>query len=317
MVDDFKFPDEVEDKAEEIQQAEEIKIEVVDDTPPQDRNRAPMPKEIVKELEEDGLEEYSEKVQKRLSQMKKVWHDERREKEREAREKAEAIRYAQQILDENKQLKQKLGQGQKALLTEATRSATNDFSVAKDKLKAAYESGDAEQITAAQEALMDAKIRIKDFEKYKPALQETEDGVQPQQQVKQPNSSVDPKAEAWREKNTWFGANKGMTAFALGLHEELLESGVNPRSDEYYAAVNDNMKKRFPEYFEEEPIQNTEKEEKPAPRTKATNVVAPVTRSSAPKQVRLTPSQVALAKRLGITPEAYAKEVMKQETRNG
>lgn len=314
---EFKFPDEVEGKAADIEQAEEIKIEVVDDTPEQDRGRAPMPKEIVKELEEDDLEEYSEKVKKRLGQMKKVWHDERREKEREAREKAEALRYAQQIMEENKQLKQKLGVGQKAFINEASRSANNDFNTAKERLKAAYEAGDAEQIANAQEALMDAKIRIKEVEKFKPALQESGDSVQPSQQVRPAQASIDPKAEAWREKNTWFGANRSMTAFALGLHEELIESGVNPRSDEYYEQVNKTMRKRFPDYFGDEPDQTTEKEEKPTPRTKAANVVAPVTRSSAPRQVKLTPSQMAIAKRLGITPEAYAKEVVKQENRNG
>lgn len=308
---EFKFPDETTEATPE----EQIEIEVVDDTPEADRGRAPMPKEIVKELEEDDLEEYSEKVKKRLGQMKKVWHDERREKERESREKAEAIRYAQQILEENKSLKQKLGQGHKVLLGEVTRAATNEYAVAKEKLKQAYESGDAGQIADAQEAMTDAKIRIKEYERYKPSLQDEDNEVKQPQQVQPPRQVVDRKAEAWRENNTWFGANKGMTAFALGLHEELVESGYDPRSDEYYARVNSDMKKRFPDYFGEEQIQNTEKEEKPAPRTKAANVVAPVTRSSSPRQVKLTPTQVALAKRLGITPEAYAKELMKQEVR--
>jgi hypothetical protein len=308
---EFKFPDETPEAAPE----DKLEIEVVDDTPEQDRGRAPMPKEIVKELEEDDLDEYSEKVKKRLGQMKKVWHDERREKEREAREKAEALRYAQQVAEENKQLKQRLGQGHKVLLNEVTKAATNEYAVAKEKLKQAYESGSADQIADAQEALTDAKIRIKEYERYKPSLQEEDYSVQPPKLAEPPKSVSDPKAEAWREKNTWFGANKGMTAFALGLHEELVESGFDPRSDEYYARVNSTMRKRFPDYFEDDQPQTTEKEEKPAPRTKAANVVAPVTRSTAPKQVRLTSTQVALAKRLGITPEAYAKELMKQENR--
>jgi type II secretory pathway pseudopilin PulG len=312
---EFKFPDEKEEAAAPVE--DKLEIEVVDDTPEEDRGRTPMPKEIVKELEEDDLEEYSEKVKKRLGQMKKVWHDERREKEREAREKAEAIRLAQQVYEENKQLKQQLGQGRKALVDHATKSATNELAVAKENLKRAYETADASAITEAQEVLTDVKLRLREYQRLKPSLQEEEYSVKPPQQEPAQPQVVDPKAEAWRVKNTWFGANKGMTAFALGLHEELVESGVDPRSDDYYDRVNKTMRKRFPDYFGEEQTQTMEKEEKPTPRTKTANVVAPVTRSSAPKQVRLTPSQVTLAKRLGITPEAYAKELMKQENRNG
>jgi hypothetical protein len=102
-----------------------------------------------------------------------------------------------------------------------------------------------------------------------------------------------------------------MTALALGLHEKLVRSGVDPRSDDYYDRVNATMRKRFPDYFEEEQPQ-TKEAEKPA-RTKPANVVAPVTRSTAPRQIRLTPTQVALAKKLGLSNEQYAKELMKLE----
>jgi hypothetical protein len=126
---------------------------------------------------------------------------------------------------------------------------------------------------------------------------------------------VDPKAAAWREKNTWFGADEEMTALALGLHEKLVRSGVDPRSDEYYRRVNDTMRKRFPEAFddaEEDEQPQTKQAQKPA-RTKPANVVAPVTRGTAPRQVRLTPTQVAIAKRLGLSNEQYARELMKLE----
>jgi hypothetical protein len=106
-----------------------------------------------------------------------------------------------------------------------------------------------------------------------------------------------------------------MTALALGLHEKLVRSGVDPRSDGYYQRVDETMRKRFPENFEEEQTQ-TKDADKPAPR-KAANVVAPATRSTAPKQVRLSASQVAIAKRLGLTNEAYAKEMIKLENYNG
>jgi len=136
-------------------------------------------------------------------------------------------------------------------------------------------------------------------------------------------TTVDQKAEAWRERNTWFGVDEEMTALALGLHEKLVRSGVDPRSDEYYRRVDERMRKLFPDAFEssddveEEQTQSTEVEvEKPAPRKKP-NVVAPASRSTAPKKVRLTQTQLALARKFGLTPEAYAKELIKLENYNG
>jgi hypothetical protein len=320
---EFKFPDEIEQEkaaaAEPAQADDDLKVELVDDTPVEDRGRKPLPKEMVAELEKDDLEEYSDKVKKRLSQMKKVWHDERREKERAFREKEEALRFAIAREQEIRQLKQRLGNGEKAYFQEVTKAANNELGVAKERLKQAYEAGDAEKITEAQEALTEAKLRIKQYENFKPSLQNEEVRVQPTQQYPVPpvpQAVSDPKAEAWREKNTWFGTDEEMTALALGLHEKLVRSGVDPRSDDYYDRVNATMRKRFPDYFnedvaEEKPTQ-TRQDEKPA-RTKPANVVAPVTRGTAPRQVRLTPTQVAIAKKLGLSNEQYAKELMKLE----
>jgi hypothetical protein len=292
-------------------------VEIVDDTPPQDRNRAPLPKDIVEDLEKDDLDEYSEKVKKRLGQMKKVWHDERREKERASREREEAIAYAARIQEENKQLKQQLGNGQKIIIDQATRSASAEIAAAKDSLKRAYEAGDAEQITSAQEALTDAKIKLQEYQKFKPTLQAKESSVEgnPQQAQYAPPVRPDDKAEAWRQKNTWFGSDEEMTALALGLHERLVRSGVDPRSDDYYRQIDSTMRKRFPENFEEEPTHTEERDERPAPRK--TTVVAPATRSTAPRQIRLTSTEAAIAKRLGLTPEAYAREKLKLENSNG
>ena len=318
---EFKFPDEAD--AEKVEAKQEVKddieIKLEDDTPPEDRGRKPLPKEMVEELEKDDLEEYSDKVKKRLSQMKKVWHDERRAKESALREREEALRFAQLREQEIRQLKQRLGNGEKAYIQEVTKAATNELAVAKERLKQAYEAGDAERITEAQEALTEAKFRIKQYENFRPSLQNEEERVQQIQQYQvspsaQPAS--DPKAEAWREKNEWFGTDEEMTALALGLHEKLVRSGVDPRSDDYYRRVDDTMRKRFPEYFnvevdKEKPTQ-TKQDEKPV-RNKPANVVAPVTRATAPRQVRLTPTQVAIAKKLGLSNEQYAKELMKLE----
>ena len=312
---EFKFPDE---KVDATPESDDIQIEIVDDTPTQDRGRAPMPKEIVEELEKDDLDEYSDKVKKRLGQMKKVWHDERRAKEAVSREKDEALRFAQQQFEENKALKQRLGQGQQALVKEITKSATTELGTAKDKLKQAYEAGDSALIADAQEAMTDAKIKLKEYEKFKPSLQEDNTGVKPVQQPRTVQPVPDRKAAAWREENDWFGPDEEMTALALGLHEKLVrEHGSEyATSDDYYDRINATMRKRFPEKFEEEATQ-TQEQEKPVPRTKAANVVAPVTRTTSPRQVRLTPSQVSLAKRLGLSNEAYAKAVIKLESENG
>ena len=322
MNQEFKFPDEADNKEAEQAEAKsnDLEILVEDDTPPEDRGRTPLPKEIVDELEKDDLEEYSEKVKKRLSQMKKVWHDERREKERAAREREEALRFAETQAEEVKRLRQRLGEGEKVYITEVTRAATTEVETAKGKLKQAYESGDAESIANAQEALTDAKLRLREYEKFKPSLQSEESDVEKRQQTAVSSAAArpDPKAEAWREKNTWFGVDEEMTALALGLHEKLVKSGVDPRTDDYYRKVDTTMRRRFPEYFgtDEQTSQNTEKEDKPAPR-KNNTVVAPATRSTAPRQIRLTPTQVALAKRFGLSNEQYARELMKLENNNG
>jgi hypothetical protein len=325
-MEEFKFPDaQQEIKTEAAPTAEEeLEIQIEDDTPEEDRGKKPLPKDLVDELEKDDLEDYSEKVKKRLSQMKKVWHDERREKERAFREREEALKFAQIREQEIKQLKQRLGVGEKAFIEEAIRSVKNDLVSAKDKLKQAYESGDSDRIAEAQELLTDVKLRADKISRLRPSLQNDNQGVQTQQQVATPQvdqaPQVDKKAEDWRQQNTWFGADEEMTALALGLHDKLVRSGVDPRSDDYYRQIDKTMRKRFPEAFEgeeEEPSQTTEEVEKPAPRKKPATVVAPVTRSTAPRQVRLTPTQVAIAKKLGLSNEQYARELMKLENNNG
>ena len=305
MADNFKFPDEIDDPKD---QASSIEIEIIDDTPPEDKGREALPQEIVDELEKDDLAEYSEKVKKRLGQLKKVWHDERRAKEVSTREKDEAIRVAQSVFEENKQLKQRLGQGEKLLADGMNKEAATELADAKESLKQAYDAGDGALIADAQEALTDAKLKIRDVKTYEESLQANQNSVKVPERVQ-----VDRKAEAWSQQNKWFGSDDEMTALALGLHEKLVKSGVDPTSDDYYRRVDETMRKRFPENFEGEQTIETEK---PVQR-KAANVVAPATRSTAPTKVRLTNTQLALAKKFNLSPEAYAKEVIKLENYNG
>ena len=323
---EFKFPDELDDAKAPVAEDDSTSIEIIDDTPSTDRGRPPLPKEVVDNLDNDPLDEYSEKVKQKLIQAKRVYHDERRAKEAAAREKEEALRFAQAQMEENRQLKQRLGVGERVFAQEITKAANTELTVAKDKLRNAYESGDAEAIAEAQEALTDAKLRLRDVERFRPSLQE--DGTSVNTDNKQAQSApqqysappVDPKAEAWRQKNTWFGTDEEMTALALGLHEKLVRGKVDPRSDEYYKTIDQTMRRRFPEYFEEEADQTSNaapEKEKSVQRTKAANVVAPATRSTAPRQIRLTTTQVAIAKKLGLSNVDYARELMKLENSNG
>lgn len=307
-----------EDEKIEIELPEEGKVEIeeVDDTPPEDKGKAPMPEEIVKEVESDPLDEYSDKVKKRLSQMKKLWHDERREKERAAREREEATRFAAVQLEENRQLKQRLGAGEKVFVDEMSKAAKVELDSARERLRQAHEDGDANKIAEAQEALTDAKLKINRFAAA--PLQEQEPPVERQVQAQTQRPVVDPKAEAWRSKNTWFGVDEEMTALALGLHEKLVRANAaDPdfvNSQEYYKQIDSTMKKRFPEYFQD-PTESSE--EKESSRKKPPDVVAPVTRTTGPRKVKLTASAIATARRLGVSNEDYARELLKLERDNG
>lgn len=317
---EFEFPDEIEAKEKEVaiqenEKEDDISIEIEDDTPPQDRDRAPLPKEIVEELEKDSLDEYSDKVKIRLKQMKKVWHDERRAKEASAREAQEALTAAQKLLQENKTLKAKLSKGEGTLLESFKGAAESELEMAKREYREAYEAGDADKLIEAQEKMTSAKMRVErvaDAERFRQenALQEQEDVVQmPHRQAQTPVR--DTKAATWQEKNTWFGQDEEMTSLALGLHERLVkENGMAyATTDEYYKRIDQTMRKRFPENFEEA---STQDDEKPASR-KPSTVVAPATRSTSSKKIRLNTSQLSIAKKLGLTPEQYARELIKME----
>jgi hypothetical protein len=298
---------EVQEQEQEIDleaKEKDFELEIEDDTPEQDRNRQPLPKEMVQELEEDELEDYSEKVKTRLKQMKKVWHDERREKESALREQQEAVNLAQNLVQENKKLKSRLTEGEKSLISTATSAAELEMEMAKRAYKEAYDSGDSDKIVDTQEKLNNASYRLQRLKGYRPPLQEENNSVQ-NQPTQAAAPRLDQKTDSWRKQNTWFGQDEEMTATALGLHQKLEKQygGQYIGTDEYWNTVNKTMQRRFPEYFgDEEP-------EKPQ-RTAAT-VVASASRSTAPKKIVLKQSQLALAKKLGLTPEQYAREYAK------
>lgn len=314
---EFKFPDEVaQNKPTNEDEAPEIEIEIEDDTPAEDRNRKPMPKEIVEKLEKDELETYDEEVKSKILQMRKVYHDERREKEAALREQQEAVALARRLMDENKKIRGVLQAGEKEYVQSIQTTASMQLEMAKKAYREAYEAGDVDKQMDAQQAMQEANMRLMQAKSFKmPALQEQQIDVQTATEQYQPVErnevpEPDPTAKAWQKRNPWFGTNKGMSAFALGVHEELRDNGVQVGSAEYYSELDKTMRKRFPEVFGE-PVGNqsrTEVQEKRTP-----SVVAPAMRSTASNKVKLKTSQLNLAKKLGLTPEQYAIEVKKLE----
>jgi hypothetical protein len=309
---EYKFPDEKEVKADSEEKVEyeiegETEVEVVDDTPEEDRGRSRM-EEPPKDFAEDELTKYDEGVRKRIQHFTKGYHEERRAKESAEREREEALRIAQAVVEENKKLKGSLNTNQQALLEQAKKVVGNEVEKAKARYKEAYESGDSDAIVDAQEALIAAKSKMERVNNFKPApLQQQKSEVQiPQQVTKQP--PVDQKAMAWQSENRWFGSDDEMTSFALGLHTKLVKSGVDPQSNEYYEKLNSRVRQVFPDQFESEKPVNA------STSPKRSNV-APATRSTAPKKIVLTQTQVNIAKRLGVPLDLYARKVAEEQLR--
>jgi hypothetical protein len=311
---EFEFPDEADEKQSRAgskvvtPEQDEPEIEVVDDTPETDRGRKPMD-EPHKEMSDDELSKYDESVRKRIQHFTKGYHEERRAKEAALREREEAVRMAQQIVEENKKLKGSLHQGQSALLEQAKKVVANEMEQAKRKFKEAYESGDADALTAAQEEMTMVKMKSERVNNFRPApVQEEEKRVQIAT-AEPVRPKLDAKTQDWTEKNKWFGNDEEMTSFALGFHNKLVKSGITPSSEEYYERIDARMKQVFPDAFESEKS-NASVDAAPPPRK--SNVVAPATRSTAPKKIVLTKTQVELAKRLGLTNEQYARAVAQE-----
>ena len=286
-------PDEVEDNS--------IEIDVVDDTPEEDRGRPERTGEPYDPSDEE-IEEYSEGVQKRIKKLRFEFHEERRAKEKAERENTEAFTYAQRLLEENNQIKEALQQHQEILQKSQSERLATEVAAQRRRYKDAYESGDAEELAAAQEDLSRAVASHERISSAPPPQR-----LQAAPPPEQPAPQVDPKAQDWLKKNSWFGEDRTMTGYAYGLHEQLVtQEGIDPRTDAYYERIDNEMRTRFPEKFGEATSSSGNG-------ASLGNVVAPATRGTGkgPRKISLTQTQVALAKRLGITPEQYAQQVLK------
>jgi len=314
----YKFPDELDNKNVEIEfDGDEIDVELVDDTPTEDRNTTPLTPEITEELEEaDESAEYSKNVKTKFKQYKKAWHDERRAKEAALREQQEALGMAQRILDDNKRLKGMLQSGEKELITTYQTSADLELQKARRNYKEAYDSGDSDRLLEAQEEMLNASFKVDKAKSFKPTVQIDENDVQiryPAQQA----APMEPKLAEWLTENEWY-ADKERTylkEYAKKIHGKLAsqfgDSYVG--TDAYYKNISKEVKSRFPDEFESNEEQNDDGD-KPQRTSKPSTVVASARRSTGTKKVLLTKSAQAIAKKLGLSNEQYAAALSKLES---
>lgn len=311
---EFVFPDEQEEKKTTQQEtSDEIEVEVVDDTPEQDRNRKPLDKPVNEPTQEE-LEGYSASVRARINELTHARHDERRKREATEREREEALRAAEAIIEENKSLKKRLEEDSTTNASQTKQLAEIQLATAKAKLRAAHEAGDSEAMADAQEEVATAVLALQQAKSFKPTPLQKEsasDTVSTDIPKRPPATpKQDPKAASWKAENSWFGVDKRMTAFALGVHQELVEKGYDTSSDEYYDTLNQELRGTFPKAFKA-PEKSSEK----PPAT----VVAPASRSVSANKITLSKTQVQIAKRLGVPLDQYARQValLKEQERNG
>jgi len=321
--DEFKFPHETEEEAQadteidiDVSAESDVDIEIEDDTPEIDRKAKPLEREVEDPTDEE-IETYTKGAQARIKELTHARHDERRAKEEALREKVELERLTQQILDENRRLKEYVKTGETTYQETLQAKAEAEMEMARRKFKEAQESYDSDAMLEAQENLTDAKMKLESAKNFKPtSLQNNQDDVQRYQTAPEA-PKLDDKTLRWQAKNQWFGSPgyEEMTAFALGLHQKLVATGVDPRSDEYFDRVDGRLKQVFPEVFNDVKGANPVKAE---PTKKPANVVASATRSSGAKKViKLTATQARLAEKYGLSHKQYAQEILKLEAQNG
>ena len=296
----------LDEKGEAVKQ-EEVKEEIEVEQVPEDKtyeNEKQVKLDEKKPEEKDELKEYSEGVQKRIAKLTRKMREAERQRE-------EAVQYAQSIKNKNDEMEGRLSKMDSSYVSEFETRVKTGLAAAKLALKNAIESQDVEAQIAAQQQLAsltmdEARVNsIKVANENKPKASERQVNINPQQQ-RMPQQQSDPKAEDWASKNSWFGNDSAMTYTAFDIHKKLVETeGFDPQSNEYYAEVDKRIRLEFPHKFDKVDDTSTE-------RAKPAQNVASARRSASTgrkKTVRLTPSQVAIAKRLGVPLEAYAKQL--------
>lgn len=326
-------------------EGDEIEIEIVDDTPEGDRGRPRrnpnVPVRVPAENDDDEIGQYTERAQKRLKQMRFEYHEERRAKEAWQREHSAAVELAKKVYDENKKLRELVTKGHKTMLESTKAGAESEMSALQESLKAALESGETAKAAELQGKLARAAARAEAQDHIQPiSFPKGEEEEEPQDQRRPARQEVrvSDSMQDWMAENPWFNQDKRMTAFAFGVHEDLIDKKVPLESPRYYQEINKAIREAFPNYFEEgeedqeeSPGRGNRREDRTTSRAngntngrsapaRRTSAVAGVTRSPAGRpsgKVTLTASQVALAKRLGITEQQYAREMIRLENQDG
>ncbi len=286
-----------------------FEVSVVDDTPEDDQNR---PARADGSDDDGDLDEgqLSQRIQKRIGKLRYEYNEERREKERFQRENSEAVNYAKQIQSENESLKNEHAELRRLLYDQVAAKTDSDIESAKRRYREAYESGDTDAVVSAQEEL--TKLHAEKV-RYSTEADSFSRQQQPQQQAQAPQvQPPDPMAVDWLKRNSWFQqpGYEEMTGFATGVHEKLVKQGVDPRNNSgYYEQIDAALREQFSEFFGQGITPASE-----APTSRRTPVVAPTKRGAgaAPRKVELTSTQVSLAKKLGLSPQQYAAQLMKE-----
>jgi len=317
--DAYEFPDEKEAKKEIVKAAAEddLSFEIEDDTPVEDRGRKPM-KAPPEDPSDDELASYDEKVKQRINKFTRGYHDERRAKEEALRERQAAEAYARQMLDENKKLQQQLATGSVAYIEQSKSSADIELNAAKKKYKEAYDSGDSDLLADAQAEITRATLKSERVQEMKPIEVEEKEYAPATTAPK-----LDTRTAKWVQNNdSWWGKDEEMTMAATGLDKKLARE-YGPEyvgTEEYFKTIDKTMRKRFPEHFEDaqsdedddtpsRKVSEPAEEETPRRATKPSSVVAPATRSTPPNRIKLKASEAAIARRLGVPLDQYAKQV--------
>jgi hypothetical protein len=314
----YEFPDEKEAKGDAVEAAsDDFEIEIEDDTPPEDRGRAPMA-QPVDEVTDEELATYDEKVQKRIKKFTRGYHDERRAKEEAIREREAAEAFAKQVYEENKRLQEQLANGSQAYIEQSKTVAEATLSAAEERYRKAYESADADAMITAQKEIAKATYQM---EQAQPVQVEEPKVTPPPPAQTQAEPRLTPRTKDWLAENSdWFGKDEEMTSAAMGLDRKL-QREYGPDyigTEDYFRTIDRTMRKRFPEHFgsqdeDEAPSKTASRpvEVDTTRRAKQTTVVAPATRSTPPNRIKLKGSEANIAKRLGVPLEEYAKQAAK------
>lgn len=301
----------VVNESPETQDVDSFSVEVVDDTPEQDQGKPRRAEDAEPQIpSDDEVEKYSDGVQKRIKQLKFEFHEERRAKEEAGRLQEEALRYAETIKSENEKLRKTLDDGEQSLIGQAKTRIEAQLAQAQAQYKTAYEAGDSDELLKAQSELTRLQNEEYRVSNYKPQPRAAEKPTAPAPQPAAQPPQVDQKAMEWGKNNEWFEKDPEMTGYAYGLHQKLVNQGIDPRTDQYYDEIDKAVRRVFPDKFDAGQI-----EEEAPQRQNGPVVAAPSKTTKKPRTVRLTSTQAALAKRLGLTNEQYAAQLMKEASK--